>query len=51
METTTTRNQTLNSENVGILGMEIYFPSTYVAQSDLEVFDGASRGKYTIGLG
>ena len=30
------------STNVGIIGIEIYFPSTYVAQSDLEVFDGAS---------
>lgn len=31
--------------------MEIYFPSTYVAQEDLEVFDKVSKGKYTIGLG
>jgi len=42
---------TQQPQNVGILGIEIYFPSTYVAQSDLEVFDGASKGKYTIGLG
>ena len=38
-------------ENVGIHAIEIYFPSTYVAQDDLEVFDKASKGKYTIGLG
>lgn len=31
--------------------MEIYFPSSYVDQSELEDFDGASKGKYTIGLG
>eukprot|EP01133_Synstelium_polycarpum_P000193 gene193-231_t len=38
-------------ENIGILGIEIYFPKTYVAQEDLEKFDGVSTGKYTIGLG
>ncbi len=38
-------------ENVGIHAIEIYFPSTYVDQSDLEVFDKAPKGKYTIGLG
>ena len=37
--------------NVGILAIEIYFPSTYVNHSDLENFDGVSKGKYTIGLG
>ncbi|KAJ5088608.1 Hydroxymethylglutaryl-CoA synthase [Penicillium angulare] len=37
--------------NVGIKAMEIYFPSRYVAQSDLEKYLGASTGKYTIGLG
>ena len=36
---------------MGILGIEIYFPSTYVAQEDLEVFDKVPKGKYTIGLG
>mmetsp|Transcript_36292 Transcript_36292/g.95077 ORF Transcript_36292/g.95077 Transcript_36292/m.95077 type:complete len:488 (-) Transcript_36292:105-1568(-) len=36
---------------VGILAMDIYFPSTYVKQSTLEAFDGVSEGKYTIGLG
>uniref|UniRef100_A0A0M3IHS3 HMG_CoA_synt_N domain-containing protein n=1 Tax=Ascaris lumbricoides TaxID=6252 RepID=A0A0M3IHS3_ASCLU len=38
-------------ENVGIRAMELYFPRTYVEQSDLEKFDNVSTGKYTIGLG
>lgn len=38
-------------ENVGIRAMEIYFPSQYVDQTELEKFDGASEGKYTVGLG
>eukprot|EP00250_Pteridium_aquilinum_P012799 c20952_g1_i1 orf=359-1750(+) len=38
-------------QNVGILAMEIYFPATSVLQDALETFDGASKGKYTIGLG
>ena len=38
-------------ENVGIVNMEVYFPSQYVDQSELEEFDGVSSGKYTIGLG
>ncbi|TMW55756.1 hypothetical protein Poli38472_010638 [Pythium oligandrum] len=37
--------------HVGILAMEVYFPETYVEQSDLERFDGVPSGKYTIGLG
>lgn len=37
--------------DVGILDMELYFPSYYVDQTALETFDGASAGKYTIGLG
>lgn len=36
---------------MGIHAVEIYFPSTYVDQNDLEVFDRAPKGKYTIGLG
>lgn len=35
----------------GILGTEFYIPNKYVAQEDLEVFDGVGEGKYTIGLG
>ena len=38
-------------QDVGLLAVEIYFPSTYVEQSSLESFDGASAGKYTVGLG
>ena len=37
--------------DIGILGMEIYFPPYYVEQEELEVADGVSAGKYTIGLG
>lgn len=37
--------------DVGLLALEIYFPNTFVAQSDLEVFNSVSKGKYTIGLG
>jgi len=36
--------------DVGLLGIEIYFPSTYVDQADLEAADGVAKGKYTIGL-
>ncbi|VDI20080.1 hydroxymethylglutaryl-CoA synthase [Mytilus galloprovincialis] len=38
-------------KDVGIVAVEVYFPSQYVDQSELETFDGASTGKYTIGLG
>ena len=38
-------------EDVGILAVEVYFPHTCVNQTELETFDGASAGKYTIGLG
>jgi len=38
-------------DDVGIISMEVYFPSQYVDQSELEAFDGVSQGKYTIGLG
>lgn len=38
-------------QDVGILDIEIYFPSQYVDQTELETFDGASAGKYTKGLG
>lgn len=39
------------ADNVGILAAEVYFPSTYVRQEDLERHDGAPTGKYTVGLG
>lgn len=38
-------------QDVGILDIEIYFPSQHVDQTELETFDGASAGKYTKGLG
>jgi len=38
-------------KDVGILAMDIYFPSTFVDQAELEQHDGVSAGKYTIGLG
>ncbi|KAH8233786.1 hypothetical protein KR026_012450 [Drosophila bipectinata] len=38
-------------QNVGIRAIEVIFPSQYVDQTELEAFDGASSGKYTIGLG
>jgi hydroxymethylglutaryl-CoA synthase len=28
-----------------------YIPSQCISEEDLEVFDGVSKGKYTIGLG
>ncbi|ONK56713.1 uncharacterized protein A4U43_C10F11960 [Asparagus officinalis] len=39
------------AKEVGILAMDIYFPPTCVKQEELEAYDGASKGKYTIGLG
>ncbi|KAG2358515.1 hydroxymethylglutaryl-coenzyme A synthase N terminal-domain-containing protein [Suillus spraguei] len=38
-------------KDVGILGMEVYFPQRCISEADLEVFDGVPAGKYTIGLG
>ncbi|KAL3039717.1 hypothetical protein AAZX31_01G201300 [Glycine max] len=38
-------------KNVGILAIDIYFPPACVQQEALETHDGASKGKYTIGLG
>jgi hydroxymethylglutaryl-CoA synthase len=38
-------------QDVGIIALELYFPFQYVDQAELETFDGASAGKYTIGLG
>ena len=41
----------MECKDVGILAMDMYFPPTCVQQEALEVHDGASKGKYTIGLG
>ncbi|XP_030048956.1 hydroxymethylglutaryl-CoA synthase, cytoplasmic isoform X2 [Microcaecilia unicolor] len=38
-------------KDVGIVALEVYFPSQYVDQAELEKFDGVDAGKYTIGLG
>ncbi|KAI8084622.1 hydroxymethylglutaryl-CoA synthase [Halteromyces radiatus] len=47
----TANNFSQYPQNVGIVAMEMYFPSRCVAQSEMEVFDGVSTGKYSIGLG
>ncbi|KAG8087764.1 hypothetical protein GUJ93_ZPchr0010g10043 [Zizania palustris] len=41
----------MEHDGVGILAMDIYFPAACVQQEALEAHDGASKGKYTIGLG
>lgn len=38
-------------DDVGIIALEIYFPYSYVDQTELESYDGKSAGHYTIGLG
>ena len=38
-------------KDFGLVGMELYFPSTYVDQTDYEAFNKIAKGKYTIGLG
>jgi hydroxymethylglutaryl-CoA synthase len=38
-------------QSVGILAIELIFPSQYVEQSEMEVYDGVPAGKYTVGLG
>lgn len=38
-------------QNVGIKALEVYIPSNFVNQEELEKFDGIPAGKYTIGLG
>ncbi|GAB5592253.1 3-hydroxy-3-methylglutaryl coenzyme A synthase [Umbelopsis nana] len=45
------RNFDQYPKNVGILAMDMYFPSRCVDQTEMEEFDGVSAGKYTIGLG
>ncbi|TNN53118.1 Hydroxymethylglutaryl-CoA synthase, cytoplasmic [Liparis tanakae] len=38
-------------KDVGIIALELYFPSQFVDQTELEQLDGVSAGKYTVGLG
>jgi hydroxymethylglutaryl-CoA synthase len=40
-----------DGKNVGILGLEVYMPATYITQTSLEEHNGVASGKYTIGLG
>ena len=44
-------NSTSRPQNIGIVAMDTYFPHSYVAQSQLEIFDKVGAGKYTKGLG
>ena len=37
--------------SIGIIGIEVYFPKTYISQTELEDYNSISPGKYTIGLG
>jgi len=47
-----THSNTANvGKHVGILAIEVYTPSSYISQSDLEEHSGVSKGKYTLGLG
>jgi len=39
------------SNRSGVLAIEVYFPSAYVDQTDLEKANNVDKGKYTIGLG
>ena len=40
-----------NTKNIGILGMAVYTPATYISQTELEEHMGVPPGKYSIGLG
>ncbi|KRX27560.1 Hydroxymethylglutaryl-CoA synthase 1 [Trichinella nelsoni] len=51
MENDSVTPNLISASNVGILAMQVYFPSMYVKQSELESADGVSKGKYEIGLG
>lgn len=44
-------NRSHRPTNVGILDIQLYFPSYCIQQSDLEDYDKVSKGKYTKGLG
>ncbi|CEO99191.1 Hydroxymethylglutaryl-CoA synthase [Plasmodiophora brassicae] len=39
------------ARDVGIVAVDVYFPKRYVDQADLERYEGAAAGKFTIGLG
>jgi hydroxymethylglutaryl-CoA synthase len=42
---------TTNGKHVGILALEAYTPSTFIAQTKLEEHIGVAPGRYSIGLG
>ncbi|PPQ63098.1 hypothetical protein CVT24_005809 [Panaeolus cyanescens] len=44
-------NEIPRPKDVGVLAVEVYFPRRCVSETELEVYDGVSAGKYTIGLG
>lgn len=53
---TTTSSSAINNDHhhhhhVGILAIEVYTPSTFVSQTELEQHMKVSEGKYTLGLG
>lgn len=45
------RNEGRWPDDVGIVAMDIYFPHQFIDQAELEIHDGVSSGKYTVGLG
>lgn len=51
MTTPSVDSEVPRPKDVGVLAMEVYFPRRCVSESDLEEYDGVSKGKYTIGLG
>uniref|UniRef100_A0AAZ3R2V1 Hydroxymethylglutaryl-CoA synthase n=1 Tax=Oncorhynchus tshawytscha TaxID=74940 RepID=A0AAZ3R2V1_ONCTS len=51
VESLKTNGEATWPKDVGVIALEIYFPSQYVDQAELEQFDGVSTGKYTVGLG
>ena len=40
-----------DSNLLGIIDIQIYFPRYFISQAELEVYDKVPKGKYTIGLG
>lgn len=50
-DNTQTNSTTNYPKDVGIVAIEVYFPTQYVNQTELEKYDHVSTGKYTIGLG
>jgi hydroxymethylglutaryl-CoA synthase len=41
----------MNIDEKGIIDIQLYYPKLYVDQTELEEYDKAGKGKYTIGLG